>query len=562
MASDPFDEPIPCEPPPRGFTSRAGKRAVLRRVLVVGGVFVALQVIVPIVSMVAVFGALFEGLGKTTRVDPARGALWQGALWLVETTETRRLGRSSLDAPPEIASRILKWSPVGGGQPEIAPLPAVAEARLVAAGDALWAIGDTRFVKMTRAGIAQKAIAPGLVERRSAAFKWGDRPALIGSGGDGALGLFALDDAGAWTRAEAGGAPIVGGQAAADLDPGAIVVPAADSSPAGALVAGRCADRVVAASLGAFGTEACGEWAPIGEADAEVVAWTAARVVGKAAVFVARVDGIEFAIEGFAAGADGTWQRFFETRAGVVSSLAAFDQGDGRRFLLAIEGMPGAVAVHEVAGAEIARSTKLTSSAELERMRRANALSWASNLAALLTPIALLLALAGALRRHRIAGYEAGGRAAVFAPLWRRCAAGAIDVILAFGPAAAAIVGAFVVSDMQEEGAAAMLRWTGWIGLACLWSLLWLFALALAEGRFGTSPGKRLLGLRVLGVDLAPCGFGRALLRNVLELVDAVFGYAVGLGLIALTPNQQRLGDLAARTVVVVDPARRREIVF
>ena len=131
--SDPTAPPPPAvieaESIPRGFVSRVGKRAVLRRVLFVGGVLVALQVIVPIVSMVAVFGAMFEGFGRTTRVDPARGALWQGVLWLVETTETRRLGQSAVDAPPEIASRILKWSPDSGGQPEIAPLPAVGDAR-------------------------------------------------------------------------------------------------------------------------------------------------------------------------------------------------------------------------------------------------------------------------------------------------------------------------------------------------------------------------------------------------------------------------------------------------
>ena len=219
--------------------------------------------------------------------------------------------------------------------------------------------------------------------------------------------------------------------------------------------------------------------------------------------------------------------------------------------------MPGSVTVHEVAGAVITRSTKLTTSAELDKMRRANALSWASNLAAVLTPFALLIVLAGPLRRHRIAEYAFAGRAIGFAPLWRRCLAGGIDVIVVYGPLTVVFVGAFVVSDMQEEGAVAMIRWAGWIGLSCLWSVLWLFALAILEGRKGTSPGKALLGLRVLGIDLEPCGFGRALLRNVLELVDAVFGYAVGLALIALTPNQQRLGDLAAKTVVVVSPRNR-----
>jgi uncharacterized RDD family membrane protein YckC len=93
----------------------------------------------------------------------------------------------------------------------------------------------------------------------------------------------------------------------------------------------------------------------------------------------------------------------------------------------------------------------------------------------------------------------------------------------------------------------------GLFAAAFLWALLVLMAYSYFEGRYGKTPGKWLLGIRVLGTNLQPCGFGRALLRNLLTFVDGFFNFLVGALLVALTENWQRLGDLAARTVVVAD---------
>ena len=84
-------------------------------------------------------------------------------------------------------------------------------------------------------------------------------------------------------------------------------------------------------------------------------------------------------------------------------------------------------------------------------------------------------------------------------------------------------------------------------------ALLVLAVFSFLEGRFGKTPGTWLMGIRVLGTDLRPCGFGRAFLRNLLTFVDGFLNFLVGALLVALTENWQRLGDLAARTIVVVD---------
>jgi uncharacterized RDD family membrane protein YckC len=80
----------------------------------------------------------------------------------------------------------------------------------------------------------------------------------------------------------------------------------------------------------------------------------------------------------------------------------------------------------------------------------------------------------------------------------------------------------------------------------------------------GQTPGKRLIGLRVLSVDGQPINAMQAVMRNVLRSVDALpfWGlsaelsipfYMVALVSMALTDRYQRLGDLTCGTMVVVE---------
>jgi uncharacterized RDD family membrane protein YckC len=68
----------------------------------------------------------------------------------------------------------------------------------------------------------------------------------------------------------------------------------------------------------------------------------------------------------------------------------------------------------------------------------------------------------------------------------------------------------------------------------------------------GRTPGKRWTGLRVVKMGGAPVGFVASALRNILRIVDSLPGfYLVGMLSILFTRNNQRLGDLAAGTIVV-----------
>jgi uncharacterized RDD family membrane protein YckC len=72
----------------------------------------------------------------------------------------------------------------------------------------------------------------------------------------------------------------------------------------------------------------------------------------------------------------------------------------------------------------------------------------------------------------------------------------------------------------------------------------------------GQTPGKRIIGLRVIAASGRPITTLDAILRNLLRIVDQLPGiYAVGIISIFLTSRNQRLGDLAAGTVVVHEAA-------
>ena len=93
------------------------------------------------------------------------------------------------------------------------------------------------------------------------------------------------------------------------------------------------------------------------------------------------------------------------------------------------------------------------------------------------------------------------------------------------------------------------------MGLLALFGFLleWFYPVIFEAGRRGATPGKRMLGLRVVQVTGSPVGWGQALVRNTLRWVDAMplMTYGFGLASCLATRRFQRLGDLAAGTVVI-----------
>lgn len=110
-------------------------------------------------------------------------------------------------------------------------------------------------------------------------------------------------------------------------------------------------------------------------------------------------------------------------------------------------------------------------------------------------------------------------------------------------------LGPFVDTDTPAPALILFAVWIAWFFLVFFGYDI-LFE-TLGRGR---TLGKRALGIRVVRVAGGPVGFVTSAVRNLLRLVDflPVF-YGVGIVSILVTQRNQRLGDLAAGTLVVRD---------
>ncbi|WP_067502303.1 RDD family protein [Actinoplanes sp. TFC3] len=71
------------------------------------------------------------------------------------------------------------------------------------------------------------------------------------------------------------------------------------------------------------------------------------------------------------------------------------------------------------------------------------------------------------------------------------------------------------------------------------------------EGFFGRTAGKLATGIRVIGEDGGRPGFVSGLVRTLLRLIDGFFGYLLALIIVVNSDRRRRLGDMAAKTLVV-----------
>lgn len=84
-------------------------------------------------------------------------------------------------------------------------------------------------------------------------------------------------------------------------------------------------------------------------------------------------------------------------------------------------------------------------------------------------------------------------------------------------------------------------------------SLVAIVYFIVMEALKGATVGKMAMGIRVVkAADGSAISWMESIIRNVLRIVDALpFLYILGMILIAVTQKKQRVGDLAASTIVV-----------
>ena len=118
-------------------------------------------------------------------------------------------------------------------------------------------------------------------------------------------------------------------------------------------------------------------------------------------------------------------------------------------------------------------------------------------------------------------------------------------------------IGAYVtvraILDLDER----LGNWLAAIAGVATFAFQWGYYIVFEITTNGQSLGKRALGLRVIKVHGYPISFSDSVIRNLVRIVDFLpFFYGAGLLAMLLNENWQRLGDLAAGTLVVKEDTK------
>jgi len=520
---------IPQTRPP-GYLSEQDKRTFTITTGILGAVFFIAQFIVPFVVMIAVMPSLVLSFKVA---EPHRGACWENELWYVQRTQRPRpaseshatLNRIDLDGRKEPTT--------------VCELP-IQRPFLLAGDDRLWVItsSDVAYYQQDTLVVVSQNEQLGDICRP---FLHDGRPAVIQETPQG-LSLMVFDDT--WKKRR-------------DLDlktertPTDIKDNLQVLSQAGKLhFFLQHGDTLYYSLMQDDRTElADNPWQKVAQVRND---WQTLLLDGRPLVFLAQQDDSQNKIAALQI-SDGRWTSFFTEPALIIGKIGAYPVPQSGRIAILLQSFPASLRLLLVEDTAVVSTTRYGGGFPFPR---GFAVAMFVPQALTLTmPLILALILSTLMRKHRVCRYVAASLDAPFASLARRAAAQIVDALFLAGPAVAGYLGMFFCFLNLEETFTST-PFFPLAGLALMaagfaWAILCLFLFSFLEGRWGATPGKCILGIRVFGTDLRPCGFGRALVRNLLKFVDGFFNFMVGVMIVALTENWQRVGDMAARTVVI-----------
>lgn len=569
--------PIFEDPPPPGYVSAKAKGNYILAASVLIGFVVVAQFVVPMVIQLIYMPSMMFGGFDMTIPHVERCAAWQGGVWYPEESlqgmqnERTRLRRLRPGAPDD------------ADETERDVDAMMSSPWLLAGEDLLWLIapGTVGFYENGAVTAVKPRKRLGEISRP---FLHEGHPAVVEAAPDGhALWRF-ID--GEWEKLEV--LALDEQPAAAKAAPGSGPPPWQSLSEAGIDLQVVPVNGTLHVFRRKGETLYYREGLPIAEEeeDAEAkpaawevvartnAAWYALELDGRPVVFYGRRSSGAGGNSPFAALAgpkgvtglqreDGRWESFFtnaELSAGELG-VCALD-GPEHFLLLASSGL-GEIQTLEVAGGRVVEEKKKEGGSffpfDMENFVWMSVLQTA--FPAVLS-LVLVLALAAMMKRYRECEYYTGGQAVRYASLTRRMFAKLIDTLISsfpwiplpfYMPELFDFTTLFTAPEIFIQRMATLFMW---LGAATCWWLLVVIVLSYFEGTRGATPGKWVCGIRVFGKDLQPRGFLPALGRNLLILVDGFFSYVVGIALIAFLHDWQRLGDLAAGTIVVQPPVR------
>lgn len=140
-----------------------------------------------------------------------------------------------------------------------------------------------------------------------------------------------------------------------------------------------------------------------------------------------------------------------------------------------------------------------------------------------------------------------------------RVLAALTDYAICFAALLALVVAVVALEPRLPSASPSSVSWAAAILILAQFAVLWGYYVLFEGLMDGQTPGKRIHRLRVVREGGFSVTFGVSAVRNLVRLVDMqpVIFYLVGLGSILTTRRGQRLGDIAAGTIVVREALRR-----
>ena len=523
---------------PKGYLSEERRRSYTILVGILGVCGFVAQFVLPYAFMLALLPAILPFGDDGLRLPEFRsGAVWQDAVWFPEQSLTPPTGRVS----PQRLCRVALTPETAIDCPVELEHPGTV---LLPDGDRMWLLSQATVVTFDGKDLHTVEVTRRPGSPRSP-FLLDGRPGIVVFR-PGAWSVLVLEE-GEWRERWS-----VPSGRDDEGEEQLRVVAAGDRAHLFLSTAGTVFHRE-AGPDGAVPSDDA--WASVAHVEG---AWSALAVGDRPVVVVFPPDGGAGTILAYRSSEDGAWTSYLRAPSPtftVSGTALAFPGSTG--FLLAWSKPFGGGRLREVRGDALAEAYAFGTS-PFPKMFKGMFAGLFGAMVAVCLGVAVVLSVV--MPRYRTVRHDAATGSVAYAPVWRRAVAQVVDAAILLGPTVAGYASMFSMFDDPEAfGPGRVFASMGLMLGGFAWAVAGMVAISFVEGRWGITPGKALVGIRTLGTDLEPCGFGRALLRNVLTVVDGFFNFLVGLMLVALTEQWQRLGDLVARTVVVMAPKGGRD---
>jgi uncharacterized RDD family membrane protein YckC len=524
----------------RGYLSQEHKRKFTITAGILGAVFFIVQFIVPFVVMMAAMPFMVFSLKMA---EPQRGAYWNNAIWYIE----KAVGTGTASDNPTMLKKIKPSSKDG---PEDICELSIENPWLLAGENRLWIIASSAvgYYQDDDLVFVSKAIRLGDISRP---FLYEALPAVVETKPTG-FSLMVFKE-GQWQKRRS--IDLETEKAPTDIQRNLQVL-----SKQGKLhFFLRHGDTLHYRTEPTDRTqEGQASWQTVSQLGHS---WQAIWIDAEPAVFLSRSGDFKEKIVGLRL-SDNHWKPFFTHDALIADEMGVYPMPEPGKFAMLVQSFPGSVRLFVVDGSEIISKSRYGGGFPLPA--GFTLVMFIPHILMLCLPLILAVILSGMMRKHRKCQHTVGSLSMPFASLARRATAQIIDFAFVIGPV---LLGYLLLMlsffDMEEMFISKPFLPLAGFGLMIggfFWVLACLLLFSFFEGKWGGTPGKWILGIRVFGTDLQPCGFGRALVRNLLKFVDGFFNFMVGVMVVALSESWQRVGDMAARTVVINIRKRNREV--